>query len=290
MASISAATVKQLRDQTGQSMMDCKNALVETEGDIELAIELLRKKGMAVMEKRSSKETKEGRIAAKKSDDGKIAVAASICCETDFTSKNDNFGAAVETATNALLAADSAPADVAAFGALATADGRTVSTVISDLVSQSGEKTELGDFARFELTGPGYIHSYVHFNNKVATMIQIDAENDQAANSEAIKTLGADLAMHVTAINPEGLSRDDVDPALIAKEEEIAREQMAGKPANIIENIVKGKIDKWLSQIVLLEQPFVKDDSKTVSELVEEVGKAAGGKLTVKCFTRIQIG
>ncbi len=290
MAAISAALVKELRQKTGQSMMDCKRCLVETEGDVEKSIELLRKKGMAVMEKRGERDTNEGCIVSKISDDGKKAIVVSLCCETDFTSKNDNFKIVVQAMADGLFNADTIPADTDALGALPAADGKTIAESINAIISQTGEKTTLGQFARYELDGPGLLFCYVHFNGKIATLLQIDAENEQAASSEAIKSLASDLAMHITAVNPDALSRDDVDPALIAKEREIAMEQVKGKPENIIEKIVDGKIDKWLGQIAFLEQPFVKDDKKSITQLVDEVGKEAGGKLTVKRFIRMQIG
>ncbi len=290
MAAISAALVKQLRDRTGQSMMDCKNALTETDGDMEKAVDLLRKKGMAVMEKRSDRENKEGQIVSKVNADGKIAVLTALCCETDFTSKSENFQKAAELLANALLAASSTPADTEGLKPLADKSGKTVDAAINEIMSQTGEKVTLGNYARFELPGSGLIYTYVHFNGKVGTMIQIDAENNQAASASVTQTLASDLAMHITAINPVSVSRDEVPADTIEKEKEIAREQIKNKPAEMVEKIIEGKINKWLSEIVLLEQPFVKDDSKKVCDLVAEVSKAAGGQLTVKRFARIQIG
>jgi len=287
--SISAAQVKELRDITGQSMMDCKKALIENDGNIEKAVEMLRKKGMAVMEKRGERANNEGRICSKSTADGKTAIVATLCCETDFTAKNDNFGVVTEKMGNALLNSASVPADTAALAALPV-DGRTVGDFVNDLVSQTGEKTTLGKFAKFQLSGPGLIYTYIHHNGKVAIMIQIDAENDAAAVADATKTMASDIALHITAMNPQAVNRDEIDAALIAKEQEIAREQVKGKPANIMENIVKGKIDKWFGEIVLLEQPFVKDDKMTVKQLVDQTSKTAGGKLTVKKFVRIQLG
>jgi elongation factor Ts len=290
MAAIAATVVKQLRDITGQSMMDCKNALTETGGDVEKAIELLRKKGMAVLEKRGGKDTKEGRVVGKIADNGKVAVITSLCCETDFTSKNENFQKAAQTLAQSLLTANSIPADTDALAKVTIPGGKAVGDLINDMVSQTGEKVTLGDFARFDLKGPGLLFCYVHFNGKVGTLLQIDAENEKAGSSQEIKTLASDLAMHITAINPEAVSRDEVDPELVAKERAIAVEQVKGKPANIVDKIVEGKLNKWYQQIILLEQPFVKDDSKTVRQLADELGKTAGGKLTVKRFTRLQIG
>ena len=287
--SISAAQVKELRDITGQSMMDCKKALIENDGDIDKAVEMLRKKGMAVMEKRGERENNEGRIVSKSTADGKTSILTTLCCETDFTAKNDNFGAVAEKLGNALLTSGSVPTTTEEVAAL-PADGRTIGDLVNDLISQTGEKTTLGKFAKYQLEGAGLIYTYIHHNGKIATMIQIDAENDGAATADATKAMASDIALHITAMNPRGVNRDEVDAADVAKEEEIAREQVQGKPENIIENIVKGKMNKWFSEIILLEQPFVKDDKITVQQLVDQTSKAVGGKLTVVKFIRIQLG
>ncbi len=287
--SITAAQVKELRDITGQSMMDCKKALMENDGNIEKAVEMLRKKGMAVMEKRGERANNEGRICSKSSADGKTAILAALCCETDFTAKNDNFGAVTDKMGDALLNCGETPANTEGLAALAV-DGRTVGDFVNDLVSQTGEKTTLGKFAKYQLSSPGLIYTYIHHNGKVATMIQIDAENDDAANADATKAMASDIALHITAMSPQSVNRNEIDSALVAKEEEIAREQVKGKPENIIENIVKGKIDKWYGEIVLLEQPFVKDDKITVQQLVDQTSKAVGGKLSVSKFIRLQLG
>ncbi len=289
MAEITAAIVKELRERTGQAMMDCKKALQETGGDMEKAIDLLRKKGMAVMEKRSGRETKEGQVVSKSRPDGKVAVITMLCSETDFTAKSSDFVAASQALADALLSAPSAPADADAFMKLASG-GKTVGDLVNGIISKTGEKITVGDFARYELSGDGLLFSYVHFNGKIGTMVQLDADSDAVAKHALTKTLASDLAMHITATNPLAVSSSEVDPALIAHEREIAAEQVKGKPANIIDKIVDGKISKWFQQIVLLEQPFVKDDTKSVGQLVEETAKQAGGKLTIKRFARLQIG
>ena len=287
--SISAKQVKELRDMTGQSMMDCKKALTECDGDIEKAVGILRKKGMAVMEKRSDRANNEGQISPKQSADGKTSSIATLCCETDFTAKNDNFVALADKLGEALLNCDGVPADTDALSALAV-DGRTVADLVNDLVSQTGEKTTLGKFAKFELEGAGLIYTYIHHNGKVAAMLKVEAENDAAAEAEATKTMASDIALHITAMNPQALSRDEIDAETASKEEVIAREQMKGKPENIIENIVKGKMDKWFGEIVLLEQAFVKDDKITIQNLIDQTSKAVGGKLNLTQFCRIQLG
>jgi len=290
MADITAAMVKQLRDRTGQAMMDCKKALQETEGDMEKAVDLLRKKGMAVLDKRGGRETKEGRVVGQVAESGRVAVLTSLCSETDFTAKNEAFQAAAEAVAEALLAAPGKPGSVDELNELKTGDGSTVGEKINAVISQTGEKIMVGPYERYELDGPGLLYCYVHFNNKIGTLLQIEAESEAAATAEATRTLASDLAMHITATNPLAVSVDDLDPEEVAREKEVARSQVQGKPENIIDKIVTGKMNKWYQQVVLLQQPFVKDDSKSVDQLVQEVGKAVGGGLTIKRFVRIQIG
>ncbi len=290
MAQITATMVKQLRDRTGQAMMDCKKALTETNGNIEKAIDLLRKKGMAVLDKRGERETKEGKVVGLLSQNGKVAVLASLCSETDFTSKNELFQKVAKTIAQGLLGASVTPDSAEELGKLKTSDGKKLSDAVNDIVGQTGEKITIGPFTRFDLDGPGLLHCYVHFNGKIGTLVQIDTENEQAASAQATKTFISDLAMHITATNPTAVRAEEIDPELVEREKEIARSQVVGKPENMIEKIVNGKLDKWYKQVVLLQQPFVKDDSKTVSQLADEISKAVGGKLTIKRFYRLQIG
>jgi len=287
---ISAATVKELRDRTGQAMMDCKKALQETDGDMERAVELLRKKGMAVLEKRTGRATKEGRVVSKISDDGQKAVLVSLCCETDFTAKSEQFGETAATIADLLLNAENAPDNAEALAAMPCDNGRTVNDLINDLLSTTGEKTSIGEFARYDLTGPGVLFCYVHFNNKVGTLIQIDAASAAAAEHQGVQAVASDLAMHVTASKPVAVSPDELDPELVAREKEVAAAQIQNKPEHIVEKIVTGKINKWFAEVALLEQPFVKDDSKQVKELLAEVGKEAGGDVSVNRFCRVQLG
>ena len=290
MADIPAAIVKQLRERTGQGMMDCKKALMETDGDMERAVDLLRKKGLAVMEKRSGRETKEGRVVGETSDNGKSAVLVMLCSETDFTSKNEDFQEAAQQLAQSLLQAAEVPDSAEAAGELAVGDGRKVTDVINEIMSKTGEKITIGEFVRFDLTQPGMLKCYVHFNRKVGTILQIDTESEEAAHHPAVQDLANDLTMHITAANPIAVTHDEIDSELLAREKEIAAAQVQDKPANIIDKIVTGKINKWFKQVVLLEQPFVKDDSKTVRQLLAEVGKQAGGEVAVKQFRRLQIG
>jgi len=285
MADISAAAVMKLRKMSGQGMMDCKKALGETNGDIDAAMQLLRKKGLATLEKRAGRDTSEGRILCQVSEDKKTGVVVSLCCETDFVAKSDDFISAAETLLQCGL---NAPVDEGSKALLEVeCDGRKFSDILTDTVSKTGEKTEVGDFVRFIVSGNGVIGAYVHFNNKVGAMVEVEAENDAVA--EAIKQVADEICMHITAMNPVSLDKDSVDPAVIEKERAIAAEQVKNKPDNIIEKIVDGKIAKFLKDNCLVEQAFVKDDSKTVGQALTEAAKQGGGQAKIKRFVRIEI-
>ncbi len=286
MAEISAGLVMKLRKMSGQGMMDCKKALQETGGDMDEAMTLLRKKGLATLEKRAGRETSEGRVVCRKSDDGKIVALATLCCETDFVSQNDDFIAVADILAQCTLLAG---ADEGAGALMETAyDGRKFSEYLTDAVSKTGEKTEVGDFARYKLDGSGVIGSYVHFNNKLGVMVQIETSADEV--SCALAQVATDIAMHITAINPAGVDRDSIDPEVIARERAIAAEQVKNKPANIIDKIIEGKLGKFFKDNCLVDQPFVKDDTKTVGQALAEAAKAAGGEAKIKRFVRMEIG
>jgi len=286
MADISAGLVMKLRKMSGQGMMDCKNALKETNGDLDEAMALLRKKGLATLEKRAGRETSEGQIICSKSDDGKTTAMAMLCCETDFVSKSDDFIAAVELLGRCALESNG---DVGGETVLESEiDGRKFSDILTEVVSKTGEKTEVGDIAKYQLASPGVIGTYVHFNNKLGTMVEIEADSDDTA--KGLGTIATDIAMHVTATNPAAVDGAPIDPEIIEKEKAIAAEQMKNKPANIIEKIVEGKIKKFLADNCLVEQAFVKDDSKTVSQALAGAAQQAGGKAKIKRFIRFEIG
>ena len=286
MVEISAALVMKLRKISGQGMMDCKKALVETAGDIDEAMALLRKKGLATLAKRAGRETTEGRVVCKKNSEHKTAALATLCCETDFVAKSDDFGAAVDTLGEYLFTCDS---DEGPENLLeAAVDGRKFSEVVTEAVSKTGEKIEVGDFTRYRISGAGLIGTYVHFNDKVGAMVEIETDSDEAA--KCLSPMATDIAMHVTAIKPAAVDSDSIDPAVVEREKEIAAEQMKNKPANIIDKIVEGKMKKFFKEHCLVEQPFVKDDSKTVAQVLAETAKQAGGQAKIKRFVRFEIG
>ncbi|MEN6305010.1 MAG: translation elongation factor Ts, partial [Armatimonadia bacterium] len=228
MAEISAATVVKLRKISGQSMGECKKALEEANGDMDKASEILRKKGLATLAKRAERETSEGAVVLWQSPDGKTAAMASLCCETDFVSKSDDFVALAKNLRD-YVATGSAQSGASTI-LQTTVAGKNFQEILTDVVSKTGEKMQVGDYARFTLSGPGIIGAYVHFNKKVGSMVQIETDSDKTAQSPAIKQAAADFAMHITASKPIALDPTSLDPVTVEKEKAIYAEQVKGKP------------------------------------------------------------
>jgi elongation factor Ts len=288
MAEISAALVVKLRKMSGQGMMDCKKALEESNGDVEKAIDILRKKGLATLTRRAERETSEGVVVSKKGQDNKTAAMATLCCETDFVARSADFAAAAETLADYALAC---PADDGVENVLETSvNGKKFSDILTEIASKTGEKIQVGDFAKYKLDGAGLISTYIHFNGKVGTMVQIETSDASVAGADAVKQTAADIAMHITATKPLALDKDGVDSKTIEREKAIFAEQIKNKPANIIDKIIEGKMKKFFAENCLIEQQFVKDDSKTVMQVLDEAAKGAGGKAKIKRFVRFEIG
>ncbi|UCE46453.1 MAG: elongation factor Ts [Phycisphaerales bacterium] len=288
MADISAAMVMELRKISGQGMMDCKKALQETDGDVQKAMDVLRKKGLATLAKRAGRETSEGLVVHKSSDDGRTTILATLCCETDFVAKSDDFIKTAEALADFALACE---ADEGADNVLETAiDGKKFSDLLTETVSKTGEKTDVGDYAKYKLDGPGFICTYIHFNHKVGTMVQIETGDDATAQAEAIRQIASDIAMHITATKPLALDKEQIDPATVEREKAIFAEQVQNKPAQIVDKIVEGKMKKFFAENCLLQQAFVKDDSKTIEQVLADAAKQAGGQAEIKRFVRFEVG
>ncbi len=288
MAEISASLVVKLRKITGQGMMDCKTALQDADGDMDKAIAILRKKGLATLAKRAERETTQGLVVSKCSDDGKTAALATLCCETDFAARSGDFVTAAGALADFALVC---PADDGVENILETTlNGRKFSDIVTETASKTGEKIEVGDYARYKLDGPGLISTYIHFNGKVGTMVQIETSGDDVAAADGLKRTAADMAMHITATKPLALDKDGLKPEVIEQEKAVYREQVKGKPANMIEKIVEGKMKKFYTENCLLDQLFVKDDSKTVAQVLAEAAKPAGGQARIKRFARFDVG
>jgi elongation factor Ts len=288
MAEISASTVMKLRKISGQGMMDCKKALQEADGDMDKAMEILRKKGLATLSKRSDRQTSEGIVVSKLSEDGRVAALATLCCETDFVANSEDFVATAETLAYYALACaeDDGPKNI-----LETSiDTRKFKDCLTEIVSKTGEKIQVGDFAKYQLDGPGLISTYIHFNKKVGAMVQIATSDETVAAAEQLKQTAGDVAMHITATNPLALDKEGIDPETVEREKAIFAEQFKNKPANIVDKIAEGKMKKFYAENCLLDQQFVKDDSKTVSELASQAGKQAGGEAKIIRFVRFGVG
>ncbi len=291
MAEISASTVMELRKMSGQGMMNCKKALQESDGDIKAAMEVLRKKGLATLAKRARRATSEGVVFAKNCPDGNVTVMVSLCCETDFVAKSDAFIAAVDTLADYAI---SCPQFEGIDNLLKVKiEGKKFDEVLNELISQTGEKIEIGDFQKYRVapTDPTELTcKYVHFNKKVGVMVMVETDDPKVAAAECLKRAGTDVAMHIAATNPLALDKDGIDTEIIEQEKSIIAVQIKDKPANIIDKIVEGKMRKFFAENCLLQQPFVKDDSKTVAEVIAQAGKEAGGEAKIKQFVRFTVG
>ena len=288
MTEILASAVMTLRKMSGQGMMDCKKALSEADGDVDLAMEALRKKGVATLEKRSDRETSNGLVVSRTSDDGKVGVLASLCCETDFVARSEGFVATAHLLLDYGMACE---AQGGVENLLATeVDARDYREVFTECVSKTGEKMEVGGFAKFGLVGSGCISHYVHFNGKIGAMVLVEASDDSVGGSEALQAVANDVAMHITATKPLALDKGGIDGETVEKEKAIYAEQVKNKPANLIDKIIEGKLAKFYAEHCLLQQPFVKDDSKTIEQVVTDAAKQAGGTAKISRFVRLEIG
>ncbi|WP_276389477.1 translation elongation factor Ts [Eudoraea chungangensis] len=274
MVKITAADVNKLRKTTGAGMMDCKNALVEAEGDFDKAIEILRKKGQKVAAKRADRDSSEGAAIAKVSEDKTEGVIISLNCETDFVAKNDSFVSLANELADLALSFDSKEDFLAsAF------NGVTVQEKLTEQTGVIGEKIEIGGFKR--LKAP-FVGSYIHAGNKIATLVGLSNAVEGAA------VAAKDVAMQAAAMNPVALDEAGVDQTVIDKEIEIAKDQLRqeGKPEAMLDNIAKGKLKRFFKDNTLVNQAFIKDSKQSVAQYV----KSVDGQLEVVGFERVALG
>lgn len=286
---ITASIVKELRDKTNAGMMDCKRVLAETNGDIEASIKLLRERGIMKSAKMSDRAAKEGVITSRINADATSGLLLEVNCETDFVSKNENFQAFVGDIADALAASEAADHEAA----LAHKHGdQTIEDTIKSKVGEVGENLQFRKYVRFNAAPGGVITSYIHLGGKVGVLLEVGTTKPETASKDAFKDLIKDLTLHIAASNPKGLSRDDIPKEVVDNELEIFRARLAdsGKPANIIENILKGQIGKFFAESCFLEQPFVRDDSYTVTQLLAAKSSELGDTLTVTRFVRFGLG
>jgi elongation factor Ts len=288
MAEITAALVKDLREKTGAGMMDCKGALQETNGDMEAAMDWLRTKGLSKAAKKADRAAAEGLVAGLVSADGRTGVLVELNAETDFVAKNDTFQAAARDIAKVALEVEGVDAIVAAK----TSKGETVGDMITGLIATIGENMRLRRSARLTV-GQGAVALYLHNAQgdgvgKLGVLVAVEGAGDAAV----LKDVGRKIAMHVAATGPLSLSPADLDPAVVTKEREI-QTQMAmesGKPREIAEKMVEGRIRKWQEEVVLLKQPFVMNPDQTIEQLVAETAKQLGSPVELKAFVRFALG
>ena len=284
MADISAADVKRLREKTGAGMMECKNALVEANGDFAMAEKQLKEKGLAALEKRSGRATNEGKIFVKIKEDGSAAVLAELSTETDFVARNPEFTVLGEAVVaKALEKGIDMPND-------------ELNGMVTDLATRIRENMGLKRLKVLKAAANEYMTSYIHGDGAIGVVVKLAADNADAFGEDEVKDLAHNLALHVSWANPAALDKTKIDPAFIKENEDIFRKQMEtdeslkGKPEKVLEGILAGKISKFLKSICLMDQGYVKDEKLTVTQVLDATGKQAGAKLSVTDYAYFKVG
>lgn len=285
MATITASMVSELRAKTGAGMMDCKKALSEADGNIDEAVDILRKKGLSAAAKKSGRIAAEGMIVA--AGEGNRGVVVEVNSETDFVAKNEGFQAFAAGVADAVLSA--APADIAALAATAfPGTGRNVADEQTQQIATIGENINVRRFARFEVAA-GAVVSYIHAGGKIGVLVELATEK---GSDERVVTLARQLAMHVAAANPQYLRREEVPAEVVEKEKEIMRVKAkeSGKPENIIEKILEGQVNKYFGEVCLLEQAYVIDPDQKIAKVVAALAKEIGSPVELTRYVRFQLG
>ena len=275
---ISAQDVNKLRKETGAGMMDCKKALEEAGGDFEGAIDILRKKGQKISAKRADREASEGAVFVSTVDGGKKGVLVALNCETDFVAKNDDFLGLGKSILD--VATSTADGNVDTLKSAAMSDGRSISDHLTDFMGKIGEKIEISSY---EVMSGDTVVPYIHSNAKLGVMVALNG-----ANGGSVDEIGRDVAMQIAAMNPVAVDQDGVDQETIDRELQIGKDQalQEGKPAEMVDKIAQGKLNKFFKENTLLNQKFVKDGNKTVQQVLKDVDSS----LTIAAFKRISIG
>lgn len=283
--------VKLLREKTQVGMMDCKKALEEASGDMEKAIEILRKKGTAVAAKRAENVTNNGRIECFIAPDYSVGALVEIACETDFSAKTPNMEMFANDAAQVLARHPLSTADAILAQKSITNPSITVNDHLNDLIAKIAEKIQLNNIARFHVEAHGVVNTYIHPGSTVGVMVELTAEKPCEKKDE-LATIARDICMQIAVNKPIAVAPKDLDPALIEKEREIAKELLktSNKPANVIEKIIDGKINKFYEEVCLTHQAFIKNDKVTIKQHLEEVSKKLNNIITVKQFIRFGIG
>jgi elongation factor Ts len=291
MANVTSQMVKELRETTQAGMMDCKNALIEADGDMEKAIEWLREKGLAAAAKKAGRIAAEGMVAGYVSPDVKTGVIVEINCETDFVAATDNFVNFCAKIAKHIAAKN--PADVETLLGQAFVDdaGKTVTDLVSDATVAIGEKLSIRRFARYEAKN-GVVETYIHMGGKIGVLLEVNNDKPETYANEAFRVYYHDLTLQIAAARPSYVTKGEVPAEKLEKEKEILRAQALneGKPEKIVDKMVEGRIEKYYKDECLVEQPFVKDPDKTIRQYTAEVEKLIGATVTPVKFERFERG
>ena len=275
MVQFTAADVGKLREMTGAGMMDCKKALTEAQGDLNAAVNILRKKGIATTSALGTREAKEGLIAQYIAPDGRLGVLVEVNCQTDFVARNDMFRAFADDIARRLAADPKAEFETERVG----------------MVAKIRENIQISRHARMEVQGNGMVAAYIHTGAKVGVLVEVGAGKDSTVGREEFKQLVKDITLQIAAGHPFVVSREQVAADVVAKEKEIAAEQVKNKPPQAIAKIVEGKLEKFYQTYCLVDQGFVKKNSEvSVKEHVASIAKELGDELTIRRFVRFQVG
>tara|TARA_Y100000590_G_C15489034_1_gene926951 strand:- start:13 stop:867 length:855 start_codon:yes stop_codon:yes gene_type:complete len=281
MTTITASAVKELREITGVAMMDCKKALVETNGNMEEAKDFLRKKGQAKALKKSSRETREGAVGFFSSDDGKTAGLVQVSCETDFVARNEKFQDFIKKLAEQV----SVNGENDLMQQILINGEGNVENMLTDAIAELGENMHILNSRKFKINH-GSIGGYVHSNGKIGVAVPLGT--DLPCDDERLKYLAKDIAMHIAAFHAEAVKSDQVPEEVLQKEKEVftAQARESGKPDNIIEKMIEGRLKKFVKEICVESQPFVKDAQYSVSQIVEQTAKEIGVKINFETFEK----
>lgn len=292
MSQITAAAVNELRQKTGAGMMDCKKALTETGGNIEQAMDFLRKKGLAAAAKKAGRIAAEGLVTASVSNGGKTAVVAEINSETDFVAKNDAFVSFVNDVATHIQSENPSDLEALLNQNFCKDKGSLVKDVVNGLIAKIGENIQIRRFSRFDVNGNGAVGAYIHAGGQIGVIVELGCETAATEKKPEFQALAKDLCLHVAAHKPLYLTPSEVSKDVLDKEVEIAKDQarLAGKKEEFLGKIAEGKVAKYYEETCLVEQGFVKDPSLKVKTLLEQTSKALGDKITLRRFARFELG
>lgn len=295
---VSSDLIKELRESTGAGLLDCKKALVENGADMQKAIDYLREKGMAKAAKRVDKETKEGRVISFIHESGTIGALLELNCETDFVAKNEDFEKLGKEIAIQMAAANPSYLEVSGelnaagkeFKSKTPAKDKT--THIQEFIAKFGENITIGKSDRFQTTGSGRVISYIHSNGKIGVLLELNCKSDSVAANPEFEELGKEISLQVAAVNPLYLNVSDVPKDVIEKETQILKSQLLeqGKKPEQIDKIIPGKLTSFYSEVCLLEQQNIKDNKKTMKEIIQDASKKFGEEISIGRYIRYQIG